>query len=65
MLFGHGTYVFGILFVTEIYPHFSQKLRAFVEIFEERYKKELDDWTGSLSIFNKKELENLVNKIFL
>ena len=64
LLFKHGKYVFGILIVTEYTKLVIEQLNIFVEKFENSYEKELENWTGDLSVTTFEKIQSWVNEIF-
>ncbi len=64
LLFKHGKYVIGLLFITDYTPIISVKLNKFIEIFEDKFNVQLENWDGRIDIFDSKIVEDLIFKIF-
>lgn len=64
LLFRNGKFVFGLLFISEYTPILSDKLNKFVNIFEQTFKNELENWSGRIDAFKLKKIQDWVFKIF-
>ena len=64
LLFKHGKYVIGILFITEETPMVHLKLLLLMQRFERRYKTELEHRTGDLSKLSLPTLQDWIDEMF-
>ncbi len=64
LLFKHGKYLFGVLYITETSPSIVKKLTRFIRQFEDYYDKELKEWKGSLSFLEHDKIKNWIYKCF-
>ncbi|MFX1449888.1 MAG: hypothetical protein ACFFCM_03530 [Promethearchaeota archaeon] len=64
ILFKHGKFIIGLLFITEYTPIISEKLTKFIDLFESHFKDQLETWNGGIDVFNSKIVQDWVFKIF-
>ncbi|NVM29761.1 MAG: hypothetical protein HWN65_13035 [Candidatus Helarchaeota archaeon] len=64
LIFKHGKYVIGILFLTEETPMVSLKLLTLMERFERHYETDLEHWTGDLTKVSTQALQDWIDELF-
>ncbi len=62
--FGHGKYLFGVAFSTEINPSVATRLKQFIDRFEDEYQEYLEQWSGILVNFHSELVENWLLRCF-
>ena len=64
LLLKYGKKIFGLLIISDLSKSIQKKFDLLMKKFEDTYQDELEHWTGEISKFDKKTIENWIEEIF-